>query len=117
MRRQVGQHQLVDIKCEQCGLVIKLSQVMAKVVCSCGAIITTDTPKPSGTVKRFAKAVVKHAANGFKQTDPEVLEIRKAECAKCEHNNGKTCNKCGCQIVGWPNKLAWATEKCPVGKW
>lgn len=75
------------------------------------------TVSPKGKAKRFAKAVVKHAATGFKRTPDDVFKIRQAECAKCEHNNGKTCNKCGCQIVGWPNKLAWHSESCPVGKW
>jgi hypothetical protein len=105
--------------------VLSLSKPFAKVFCGCGNIITMEVvesipeadPVATGKVKRFAKAVVKHAATGFKRTPDKVFEIRKAECAKCEHNNGRTCDKCGCQIVGWPNKLAWDSEACPVGKW
>lgn len=41
-------------------------------------------------------------------------------CKTCEHFTGKRCEVCGCFIDETRdniNKLAWATEECPVGKW
>ena len=108
------------ITCDQCDFTVAIPTNGFPFYCHCGNVVHKDGEEPPALTKRlknFAKASVKHAANGFKRTPNDILETRKAECAKCEHNNGKTCNKCGCQLVGWPNKLEWANESCPVGKW
>lgn len=108
------------ITCDQCSLTVAIPTNGFPFYCNCGNVVHkdgADKPALSQRLKTFAKATAKHASSGFKRTAPEILETRKAECAKCEHNNGRSCNKCGCQLVGWPNKLEWASESCPVGKW
>jgi hypothetical protein len=50
----------------------------------------------------------------------EIQQIHDTYCVPCEEFDGKACGKCGCGIKRagtFLNKLAWATEKCPLGKW
>lgn len=73
--------------------------------------------------KTYARALVKHAAGGFRVTQPEELERRLAICQRCptEQFDGAGCRRCGCAISNSENalrnKLAMATETCPDGHW
>lgn len=65
----------------------------------------------------FGKAVVAHAASGFKAADKEVYDERVRLCRSCDKFDGKkgTCQLCGCAVVAI--KAKWAEQKCPDGKW
>ena len=70
---------------------------------------------------RFVQAKAKHAAAGFPVVSQEQLQARLSACEGCEYFVEQTCSKCGCPIkedrAAFWNKLAFATEDCPEGKW
>jgi hypothetical protein len=69
-------------------------------------------------VGNFARAVVRHAADGFAQVCPEEYEARLAACRSCEllDQRKMVCGhpRCGCFVVV---KASWASERCPAGRW
>lgn len=86
--------------------------------------------EPSLMVKanNLAKAAYNHAAAGMPQATDEQVAERFAICASCEvfkptePGEGVCTHKsCGCNIkaVGLTgrNKLRWADQRCPIGKW
>lgn len=73
-------------------------------------------------LKTFLKSLFFHIYSGFpKTTQSEILD-RYSICIDCENfnHNQSICNICGCAISKkskFLNKLAWADQECPVGKW
>lgn len=73
-------------------------------------------------LKTFLKSLIFHIYAGSpKSTKYEILN-RLSFCTSCEHFNTKReeCGICGCAISDksiFMNKLAWADQECPVGKW
>lgn len=109
-----------------------LDEVRACIVAEDGDSITVDEthaayprerkPGPSLLTKaaNFAKSAAAHVAAGMPRASDEEIERRFAICQGCEFYDGKACTKCGCPVVReqkFVSKLAWANEKCPVGKW
>jgi len=79
-------------------------------------------PAPSLIQKaaNFATSAAAHVAAGMPQATQEQIDARYAICQTCEHYDGRACRQCGCPVVrekAFISKLAWANEKCPVGKW
>lgn len=75
-------------------------------------------PPLSQRVASFARAVKDEAlsvARGVPRVQPEEEARRSAICDGCEWlTKDKRCAKCGC----WRNlKVAWRSQRCPVGKW
>jgi hypothetical protein len=71
-------------------------------------------------VKNFTKAAVDHVAAGLPTCTDEEIERRYAICQGCEFFVNNSCGKCGCPISRdkkFVSKIAWADQKCPVGKW
>lgn len=74
-------------------------------------------------VRNYAYALAKHARGGFRVTPPAEIERRFAICQRCPSSKftGSGCAECGCVIDNQPsafrNKLAMATERCPLGHW
>jgi hypothetical protein len=68
---------------------------------------------------RFAVALTRHAQDGFAPASPETIASRLAICQQCDQLQGDVCQACGCNCNngGLLNKLAWASEACPLGKW
>lgn len=63
-----------------------------------------------------------HIWNGFPKTTKSEILYRYSICVACEKFNSKKseCGVCGCAInekSKFLNKLAWADQECPVGKW
>lgn len=82
-------------------------------------IIDEVSPEPRmmdmNKVVNFSKAVVKHAADGFREVDDKTQQYRLSICGQCEHLDTKRdCNLCGCPV---DRKTKWASEQCPVGLW
>ena len=71
-------------------------------------------PGLSKQAKNFGKAVVKHAAGGFKKVSEEEYISRLQTCDPCEFRKNERCTSCGCPIK---KKAKWKTEKCPENKW
>lgn len=70
----------------------------------------------------FSKALAAHAAAGFPTVSQEVIDARLAVCRVCELFTGEVCAHadCGCNVNDMSkflNKLSWADQACPLGKW
>lgn len=86
------------------------------------------SPSTFQRVFNFGKALLNHAADGFqKRTKEEIEQILDKHCSKCTIQQGGffdngvcTHADCGCSVSReevFFNKLAWRSEKCPIGKW
>lgn len=93
-------------------------------------IQVTPIQEPSFAKKviNFTKAFVNHIKTGFRQTSEEEIEERLVICKSCplfkfiDENSAGVCTHetCGCNISDaqkFFNKLAWADQSCPLGKW
>ncbi|WP_397568535.1 DUF6171 family protein [Schlesneria sp. T3-172] len=68
----------------------------------------------------FANAMARHAATGFSRAADTVIEERLSICQRCPHLVDQHCQLCGCPCIAENqllNKLALASESCPLGKW
>lgn len=68
----------------------------------------------------FAQAMARHAASGFKRCSKKQISERLEICQSCPHLQDNHCSLCGCACIAenqLMNKLALASEKCPLGKW
>ena len=85
-------------------------------------------PGPVALAANLVAATAEHAAAGFPQASPEDVAARFAVCQACElfkpadDSSGICCHSsCGCNLkavgVTGLNKLAWAEQACPIGKW
>lgn len=82
-------------------------------------------------VKNFSVSAIGHALKGNPTCTQEQIDERLAICLQCkryrphiDRNGNKTevgyCEICGCNVnkaQKYMNKLAWADQKCPEGKW
>ena len=85
-------------------------------------------PSLAVKAKNFAVASAKHAAAGFPQATDEQVAERFAACESCPLFKPKgddhgvcTHGSCGCSLkavgLSGKNKLRWADQSCPVGRW
>jgi hypothetical protein len=73
-------------------------------------------------VQTFLKSLFWHVSRGLPKSGKDQILIRYNICLDCEsfNNKEKICNECGCNISNkniFLNKLAWADQECPLGKW
>lgn len=73
-------------------------------------------------LKTFVKSLFWHIARGLPKSGKQNIVYRYEICLACDKYNKKesTCNECGCNISDqniFLNKLAWADQECPLGKW
>jgi uncharacterized paraquat-inducible protein A len=71
---------------------------------------------------RFLYALFWHVVSGFPTCDKQQIEDRYEICISCHNFNKEKsiCNICGCNLSNqreFMNKLAWADQECPEGKW
>ena len=62
----------------------------------------------------FAKAVKKHAEDGFKDVKLEEYIERLDICNGCDYQKDGECIECGCILS---KKAWWRSEDCPKDKW
>lgn len=110
------------IQCQGCGQRVPITPEDLPLYCSCGFVTVSRssddmTPGFWRRAGAFGKAVARHTLNGLQKTPHDEKQTRALICSGCEFKHGSRCGKCGCQIEGWPNKLDWASERCPIGKW
>lgn len=73
-------------------------------------------------LQTFLKSLTFHVLSGLPKTTQVEIDTRYDICYDCDQFN-KTksqCNVCGCNISRrsqFLNKLAWADQECPLGKW
>lgn len=73
-------------------------------------------------VKRFINALIWHISLGSPKSKQHQINTRYSLCIVCDSFDHKNscCMECGCLISNkkrFMNKLAWADQKCPLGKW
>ena len=106
--------------CKNCGLTLELDAAEFPFTCVCS--MQYAAPKRPGILKKaanFATAAAAHVRAGRPKTPPAEYEKRLAECDVCPYNQGGQCTMCGCSVSGTGilNKLAWADQACPIGRW
>lgn len=88
-------------------------------------------PEPPPLLQRiinFAAAAAKHAIAGNPVVTEEQLKQRLDICQQCplfkrnQTDVGGVCthSSCGCNVqdnLDYLNKIAWADQECPIGKW
>ena len=68
----------------------------------------------------FASAMLRWTSSGMPRRTQAEIDERLAICQLCPHFVDNHCRVCGCPCVETNqliNKLALATEACPLGKW
>jgi len=120
--------------CPQCSLVVRLDANDKKIRCSCGHIEELGSraiarKKSPGIFRRASNYLTAmkawEAAGKPTRSQREITEILDNHCRLCRWYNAekKICShhNCGCAVneksKGWVNKIAAATESCPIGKW
>lgn len=73
-------------------------------------------------VKTFIKSILFHIWAGFPKSTEEQINYRYNICLSCDSfdRDHEECMECGCNINNkkiFMNKLAWADQQCPIGKW
>lgn len=73
-------------------------------------------------LKTFVKSLIWHIQRGLPKSSQEDINYRFAICVSCDSYDSKNaqCLECGCNINNksiFLNKLAWADQECPLGKW
>lgn len=80
----------------------------------------SETPTVLQKAAAFAKALTNHVRDGLAKCSEAEIQDRFSVCEKCEEFTGEHCRRCGCACSRQPallNKLAWRSERCPLGKW
>lgn len=98
--------------------------------CVCGNSFTsldgvTIKPIPPDMVRRggnYIRAWARWTAAGMPRRTPVEVDHIRFICRECEFFDGDICThkRCGCSVKQgrwWGDKVAWATEHCPVEKW
>lgn len=73
-------------------------------------------------LKTFLKSLLFHVQAGLPKSSKAQIQERYSICIACEKYNKERseCTVCGCAISNksiFLNKLAWADQECPIGKW
>ena len=70
----------------------------------------------------FIKSLYFHIGAGLPKSTQDEINYRYSVCIDCDqfNSNKSECYICGCNINQkriFLNKLAWADQECPIGKW
>lgn len=73
-------------------------------------------------LKTFIKSLFFHVWGGFPKCNQHQINYRYNICQVCESFDAlnNECMHCGCNVNNkkiFMNKLAWADQECPIGKW
>ena len=77
-------------------------------------------PPLAQRVVTFAAAMTNHVRDGMTKCDEPEIQSRLEVCQQCPSFTGTHCRECGCacsQKKTFFNKLAWRSERCPLGRW
>lgn len=79
-----------------------------------------DVPDLFQRVVTFAGALTEHLRDGMTRCAETEIQARLATCQTCPSFTGSHCRECGCACSSkqtFFNKLAWRSERCPLGRW
>jgi uncharacterized paraquat-inducible protein A len=73
-------------------------------------------------LKTFIKSLTFHIYSGLPKSTVDEIRYRYNICINCDQFNKEKsiCEVCGCNLSTkskFLNKLAWADQECPIGKW
>lgn len=73
-------------------------------------------------IQTFIKSLFWHIWAGFPKASNQQIQTRLDICKQCEmyDKDNSQCLVCGCNLSNkkiFMNKLAWADQSCPIGKW
>lgn len=73
-------------------------------------------------LQTFVKSLFFHVMSGLPKSNQDEINSRYFICITCDQfdKQKSQCNVCGCNITRksqFLNKLAWADQECPLGKW
>lgn len=108
--------------CTNCGRTVKYPNFQRKCRKKVEKIEGNIEPGILAKVVHFTKAVTNHVVAGSPKCTQEEIDKRYEICKGCELFKNNTCthSSCGCQVTDsqiFRNKLAWADQECPLGKW
>lgn len=112
--------------CPVCNLTVPYLGIKAN--CKGSSKVVNKPPKLINKVANFVAAATQHAIAGNPTVTEEQMKARLVICQGCElfklNKNavGGVCTHetCGCNIqdnLNYLNKIAWADQECPIGKW
>ena len=112
-------------KCELCGYPTQYGH--AQRLCD-GPTNKEQGPSLLQRIVNFTAAATKHSIAGNPVVDELILKQRLEICKSCPlfkpnaNEVGGVCTheSCGCNIqdnLNYLNKIAWADQECPIGKW
>ena len=106
-------------KCAACRLSVRNKQATIPCVQS---EVASQPPSLPRRLANFAQAAAKHLVAGLPPASQAEMDRRWVICQACELFDGRICthSHCGCNVSGsakFLNKLAWAEQQCPIGKW
>lgn len=87
------------------------------------AALASHPPSPlTQRIWRFLGALVTHLRRGAPRASQRVVAARAACCATCVYYDchAARCRLCGCRASPrneLMNKLTWADQSCPIGRW
>jgi len=111
-----------DLKCVHCGFQFKSTNARRQ----CPTMrdpqkLTAKQITWAGRATAYAGALTRWFAASRPKRTPERIAELLVICETCEKFKDGACDSCGCKInrspSAWRNKLAMATESCPLGKW
>lgn len=114
-------------RCPKCGFTHKNQKI--KKTCGVVPVKRTQPPSVGRKVYNFTKAAISHLIKGNPTVSEEVLKERHEICKSCPLFKKSTSNpewgvctaeSCGCNIKDtkdYLNKIGWADQECPEGKW
>lgn len=73
-------------------------------------------------IKTFIKSLLFHVSRGLPKATSQEILYRYNVCVSCNRfdKDKSQCGVCGCNLSKkskFLNKLAWADQECPEGKW
>lgn len=73
-------------------------------------------------LRTFLKSLFWHIHSGLPKSSQEIINYRYNICTSCNSYDevNSQCLECGCNLSNkkrFLNKLAWADQQCPIGKW
>jgi hypothetical protein len=116
-------------RCRRCGLEIRTAESPKRIHARCRGssrkpFAKASIVKPSLAMRafNFTVAAIAHVARGAPSCTQQQIDTRLAICRACPLFDGSICRHadCGCRIGQqrkFLNKLAWADQSCPLGKW
>jgi len=91
--------------------------------CPAAKLAEPALPGKLSQAANFSKALVRDALNGRQRRSAALIaKIFEKHCRVCPLYNSveQACSACGCPVHDFgleANKLAWASESCPDGRW